>query len=268
MKNQDYLKEIEQIEKESVEVQKAFYKKKLGEEEEKTKVRVLYCYHYARLFYQDGDFRKTTEILEPVILDYQSYPYTPEMILCFNLMGMVTYFETEYSVSRYYFGVALRIADDNDAKFYYSFEYNDIATSYIQEKDYEAALKNLQLAEKYLKYCDEEMGTYIYVNKSILFQKMNRMEEALQTYDNLVNKYRGFELLPDDTRLCAATLFYKLGEREKYEDFKQQILLKFDELPAMEFMDTCNELFECGLDSGDDALIEKILSSKIGRAHV
>lgn len=261
MKNQDYLKEIEQIEKESVEVQKAFYKKKLGEEEEKTKVRVLYCYHYARLFYQDGDFRKTTEILEPVILDYQSYPYTPEMILCFNLMGMVTYCETEYSVSRYYFGVALRIADDNDAKFYYSFEYNDIATSYIQEKDYEAALKNIQLAEKYLKYCDEEMGTYIYVNKSTLFQKMNRMEEALQTYDNLVNKYRGFELLPDDTRLCAATLFYKLGEREKYEDFKQQILLKIDELPAMEFMDTCKELFECGLDSGDDALIEKILSS-------
>ena len=261
MEKQDYLLELEQIKKLSVDEQKVFYEKKLQGNEEKTAIRVHYCYNYAKLFFEDRNFLKTVEILDPVLLDYQSFPYTSKMILCFNLMGMVAHCETEYSVARYFFRVALKIAQENKANYYFSFEFNDIATTYMQQKNYKEALQNIQLAEEFLPYCDEEMGSYIYVNKSLLFQKMNRMQEALVAYDICVDRYRGMEVLPDDTMLCGATLFYKLGEKDKYEEYKNIILRKIDDMPAVEFMDTCNELFECGLDSGDDELIKVILRS-------
>ena len=56
--------------------------------------------------------------------------------------------------------------------YYYAFEYNNIALTYIEEQNYEEALKSLALAEDVLKDCDEEMGAYIYINKSISLQKL------------------------------------------------------------------------------------------------
>lgn len=54
----------------------------------KTDSFVLVTFCYAQLFYQEGDFRRTIEILEPIVLDYQSFSYTPKLISCFNLMGV------------------------------------------------------------------------------------------------------------------------------------------------------------------------------------
>lgn len=261
MKTQDFLNEIEQIEKLSVEEQKNFYKTWLQEKDEKTENSVLVRFNYAKLFYQSGDFRKAIEILEPILLDYQSYPYTSNIISCFNLMGVATHCEAEYSVSRYYYRLALKIVQENKAQFYYSFEYNNIALTYIAQKNYENAMEYIELAEKFLEYSDEEMGAYIYINKTNLFQKMNRMEEALRAYEIGINQYHAYEFLPDDTMLSAATLFYKLGQKDKYEKCKSQILSKVNDMYAAEFMDACRELFECSLDSGDTELIEKILES-------
>lgn len=105
-----------------------------------------------------GDFRKTIEIMEPIVVDYQSYPYIPKMLSCFNLMGVATHCEAEYGVSRLLYETALKIAEEHDARFYYAFEYNNIALTYVAELNYEEALKNLELAESVLKDCDEEMG--------------------------------------------------------------------------------------------------------------
>lgn len=103
---------------------------------------------YGHLFYQEGDFGKTIEIIEPIVVDYQSYPYTPRMLSCFNLIGVATHCEAEYRVSRFFYETALKIARENDARFYYAFEYNNIALSYIMEQKYTEAV---------LKDCDEEI---------------------------------------------------------------------------------------------------------------
>ena len=50
-------------------------------------------FHAALLHYREGDFRAAREILEPFVIDYQSYAYRPEIIACFNLMGVAVYCE-------------------------------------------------------------------------------------------------------------------------------------------------------------------------------
>ena len=259
MNYDDFLRKKEQMDQLSVTEQKLFYKQLLKNKYDKTEVRVHAAFCYGHLFYQEGNFRKTIEIIEPIVVDYQSYPYTPKMLSCFNLMGVATHCETEYSVSRFFYETALKIAKENHEKYYYAFEYNNIALTYIEEQDYEAALQSLAQAEAVLKDCDEEMGAYIYINQSISLQKLNRLPEALQAFETAVNQYHAEQVVPDDVVRCAATLYYKLGRMEEYEKYKQQILSKLDEMYAAEFMDACKELFGCGMDSGDEALMTDIL---------
>lgn len=261
MNYNDFLTRQQQIEKLSIAEQKNFYEQLLKKKYDKTEVRILASFYYGQLFYQEGNFRKTIEIIEPIIVDYQSYPYTPKLLSCFNLIGVATHCETEYNVSRFFYETALKIAMENDEKYYYAFEYNNIALTYIEEQNYEEALKSLALAEDVLKDCDEEMGAYIYINKSISLQKLNRLTEALKAFELGVSQYHADTIVPDDATRCAATLYYKLEQPEKYETYKKQILSKMDEMYAAEFMDACRELFECGRDSCDDNLMNHILRS-------
>ena len=158
MDHGDYLKQKEKIGKLSTEEQKKFYEQLLKNRQDKTEVRVDASFCYGHLFYQEGDFEKTIEIIEPIIVDYQSYPYTPKLLSCFNLIGVATHCEAEYSVARFFYETALKLARENDARFYYAFEYNNIALAYIAEQNYRAAIKNLELAEAVLEACDEEMA--------------------------------------------------------------------------------------------------------------
>ena len=261
MNYDDFLREKEKIDPLSVAEQKQFYEQLLKNKYDKTEVHVHAAFCYGHLFYQEGNFRKTIEIMEPVVVDYQSYPYTPKLLSCFNLMGVATHCETEYSVSRFFYETALKIAKENQEKYYYAFEYNNIALTYIEEQDYEAALQSLTQAEAVLKDCDEEMGAYIYINQSISLQKLNRLPEALQAFETAVNEYRAEEIVPDDVVRCAATLYYKLGRVEEYEKYKQQILCKLGDMYAAEFMDACKELFACAMDSSDDKLMTDILGA-------
>lgn len=262
--SEDFLAQKEQMDQAPAEAQKAFYARWLEKESMKSETRLKACFYYARLFYQEGDFRKAIQILEPIVLDYQSYPYAPEMISCFNLMGVATHCETEYRISRYFYEIALKIARENDAKLYFSFEYNNIALTYIAEQDYPGALESIREAEKNLPDSDEEMGAYVYLNMAIVLQKLGRLEEALAAYETCVVRCHADVLLPDDTLLCGATLYYRLGRIPEYEDRKHQILAKLDEMYAAEFMDACKDLFECGMDSGDLKLVGRILRSMDG----
>ena len=121
----------------------------------------------------------------------------------------------------FFYETALKIAMENDEKYYYAFEYNNIALTYIEEQNYEEALKSLTLAEDVLKDCDEEMGAYIYINKSISLQKLNRLTEALKAFELGVSQYHADTIVPDDVTRCAATLYYKLEQPEKYETYKK-----------------------------------------------
>ena len=253
--------EIEKVNSLPLSEQKKYYRNRLAENREKDEVRTLLTFHYARIHYQEGNFRKTIEILEPVVLDYQSYPYSSRLISCFNLMGVATHCETDYSVSRNYYLTALKIAQANHITFYYSYEYNNIALSYLAQNSYEKGMHYIGKAEEYLSYSDEEMGAYIYVNKSIIYRHLNRFDDALKMYELATKKYHAETYIPDDTLLCSAILFYKLNQMEKYTICKQKLLAKLDDMYAAEYMDACRELFECGLDSDDDTLLTTILSS-------
>lgn len=261
MDTKDILNEIEEIQKRPVEEQIDFYKKALQRDEEKTESRIYLYYNYAVLMYEYGDFRKAMEILEPFLMDYQSYPYISKMISCFNLMGVATHCEKEYAVSRYYYSVALKIAQDNEDIYYYTYEYNNIAITYIAEKNYDMAYEYLELAEKHISNSASDIGAYVYINKTLLFMRMDLLEDAVETYETSITKYHADSIIPNDAHLCAAMLSYKLGEMDRYEIYKAQIISRLDEMYTAEFIDSCRDLFDCGMDSGDDELINSILSA-------
>lgn len=79
----------------------AFYAEILEKETDKTDVRMMAYFHAALLHYREGDFRAAREILEPFVIDYQSYAYRPEIIACFNLMGVAVYCERSYALAAF-----------------------------------------------------------------------------------------------------------------------------------------------------------------------
>lgn len=251
----------EQIEKQSVARQKEFYEQIVRNKYDKTEVRVHACFYYGQLFYQEGNFRKTIDIIEPIVVDYQSYPYTTKLLSCFNLMGVATHCEAEYNVSRFFYETALHIAMENDETYYYAFEYNNIALTYIEEAQYDEAIRYLKLAEDALQACDEDMGAYVYINKSIALRKQGHLTAASEAFETATGQYRAGEVIPDDVARSATTLYYRLGQTEKYEQYKDQVLQKLDVMHAAEFMEACRELFTCGMDAGDEKLLVHILQS-------
>ena len=88
----------------------AFYAEILEKAPAKTDVRMMAYFHAALLHYREGDFRAAREILEPFFIDYQSYAYRPEIIACFNLMGVAVYCERSYALARFYIHEGLKIA--------------------------------------------------------------------------------------------------------------------------------------------------------------
>ena len=256
-----FLKEMEHVESLPSEEQKAFYMQILKEHQNKSKIEIMAYFQYALLFYYEGDFRKTKEILEPFIIDYQRYEYIPEMISCFNLAGVASHCEGEYALTRYFYEKALEIAEQHGEKSRFSYEYNNIALTYIAEQDFEEALRYILLAERYLPDSDDEMGAYVYLNKAAIYHNLNELDASLKAFELCDSSYHGFEVLPDDFLICGASLFYKRGENEKYAEYKNKILEKLEEMHASEFIDACMAIFDCSLDSRDYALIGEIIEA-------
>ena len=256
-----FIREKEQIKKKSVEEQKGYYKNLLETEPAGSAIRLQAYFHYARLFYEDGDFHKSREILEPIMINYQSYSYDSIIIPCFNLMGISCHCETEYQLSRYFYNKALEIARSHNDCLYFSYEYNNIAASYIAQGIFEKALRYISLAEESLPESDEEMGAYVYVNKTIIYYNLDRLEEAFQSYQLSQKLYRAEELLPDDYLIWGTSLFYKLGQTDRYEQNREKTLERLDKMCSAEYMDACRVLFDCGLDARDYDLVHRIIGS-------
>ena len=63
----EFLKEKEKIEKLSIEEQKKFYEQLLKDKHDKTELYVYASFYYGHLFYQNGNFGKVIEIMEPIV---------------------------------------------------------------------------------------------------------------------------------------------------------------------------------------------------------
>ena len=259
MKYDTFLKEKERVEKLSVQEQKDFYAKVLEEEQQESSVKLLAYFQYAVLFYYEGDFRKAREILEPFAMSYQSYEYIPEMIVCFNLMGVASQCEGEYVLSRYFYTVALKIVKEQNAGNYYAYEYNNIALTYIAEKQFDIALEYIRKAEKTLPLSDKKMGAYIYLNKSDIYSHLGKLDVAEEAFEASLKDYNGLNFLPDDTLTCGLSLYYRIGDKEKYNRYINRIMDKLEDMYASEFIDACKVVFDCSLDSGNYPLVEKVI---------
>lgn len=259
-----FQKKCEQLEDAPVEQQKDFYQSVLNEELSPTKVRLLAYFYYALLFYHEGNFRKVREILEPLIFNYQSYEYTPELISCFNLMGVASHCESEYELTRFFYQRGIQIAQEHEEKSRYSYEYNNIALTYIAEGDFDSALEYILLAEEHLFESDAEMGAYVYLNLAIIYHNLGNLEDSLWSFERCINEYHANEILPDDVLICGTSLYYKLGNTEKYQQYQSQLLSRLDQMFASEFVDASQALFGCALDFQDDTLARSIIAKMDG----
>lgn len=230
----------------------AFYAEILEKETAKTDVRMMAYFHAALLHYREGDFRAAREILEPFVIDYQSYAYRPEIIACFNLMGVAVYCERSYALARFYIHEGLKIARENHEISRYSYEYNNLAVTYLAQHEYEKALEAIREAERHLPDSDREMHAYIYRNLSEICCHLDRLDEAQAALTRCVEEYDGRTLLPDDILLVEMLLYYKLGDAERYEKCRAEVWQKLPAMHAAEFSNTANNLFEA-FTQGDNA---------------
>ena len=239
----------------------AFYAEILEKETAKTDVRMMAYFHAALLHYREGDFRAAREILEPFVIDYQSYAYRPEIIACFNLMGVAVYCERSYALARFYIHEGLKIARENHEISRYSYEYNNLAVTYLAQHEYEKALETIREAERHLPDSDREMHAYVYRNLSEICCHLDRLDEAQAALTRCVEEYDGRTLLPDDILLVEMLLYYKLGDAERYEKCRAEVWQKLPAMHAAEFSNTANNLFACEMDAGNYPQVEHILAA-------
>ena len=239
----------------------AFYAEILEKETAKTDVRMMAYFRAALLHYREGDFRAAREILEPFVIDYQSYAYRPEIIACFNLMGVAAYCERSYALARFYIHEGLKIARENHEISRYSYEYNNLAVTYLAQHEYEKALEAIREAERHLPDSDREMHAYVYRNLSAICCHLDRLDEAQAALTRCVEEYDGRTLLPDDILLVEMLLYYKLGDAERYEKCRDEVWQKLPAMHAAEFGNTANNLFACEMDAGNYPQVERILAA-------
>ena len=239
----------------------AFYAEILEKETTKTDVRMMAYFHAALLHYREGDFRAAREILEPFVIDYQSYAYRPEIIACFNLMGVAVYCERSYALARFYIHEGLKIARENHEISRYSYEYNNLAVTYLAQHEYEKALEAIREAERHLPDSDREIHAYVYRNLSEICCHLGRLDEAQAALTRCVEEYDGRTLLPDDILLVEMLLYYKLGDAERYEKCRAKVWQKLPAMHAAEFGNTANNLFACEMDAGNYPQVERILAA-------
>ena len=207
MTYEEFDKRCDELENAPLPERKTFFADVLAGETEKTDVRMMAYFRYALLLYREGDFRTAREILEPFIIDYKSYRYRPEIIACFNLVGVVAYFVQEYALSRFYIHEGLKIAQEHSEVSRYAYEYNNLAVTYVAQQDYGKALEAIREAEKNLPVSDEVMHAYVYRNLTEICCHLDRLDEAKDALAKCL-ACRGREILPEEVRIVNTLLTY------------------------------------------------------------
>lgn len=240
--------------------QEKFYADILEKETDKTDVRMMAYFHAALLHYREGDYRTAREILDPFVTDYQSYAYRPEIIASFNLMGVAAYCERAYALSRFYIHEGLKIAREHKEVSRYSYEYNNLAVTYLAQRDYKKALEAICEAQRDLPESDKVMHAYVYRNLAEICCHVGRLDEAKAALTKCVKEYDGKAMLADDILMLEMLLSYKLGETEHYEKCRAEVWKRLPAMHAAEFSNTTKNLFDCEMDAGNNAQIEHVLA--------
>ena len=260
MTYEEFDKRCDELENAPLQERKTFFADVLAGETEKTDVRMMAFFRYALLFYRAGNFLAAREILEPFIIDYKSYRYRPEIIACFNLVGVVAYYVQEYALSRFYIYEGLKIAQEHSEVSRYAYEYNNLAVTYLAQQDYEKALEVIREAEKNMPVSDEVMHAYIYRNLAEICCHLDRLDEAKDALAKCV-AYRGREILPEEVRIVNTLLTYKSGDTAGYKRCCAELREHLPQLHAEEFLASCKVLFDCGMDAGDNVQVEWVLDA-------
>lgn len=260
MTYEEFDKRCDELENAPLQERKTFFADVLAGETEKTDVRMMAFFRYALLFYREGDFLTAREILEPFIIDYKSYRYRPEIIACFNLVGVVAYYVQEYALSRFYIQEGLKIAQEHSEVSRYAYEYNNLAVTYLAQQDYEKALEAIREAEKNMPASDEVMHAYVYRNLAEICCHLDRLDEAKDALAKCL-AYRGQEILPEEVRSVNTLLTYKSGDTAGYKRCCAELREHLPQLHAEKFLASCKVLFDCGMDAGDNAQVEWVLDA-------
>ena len=228
--DQDFLKEKKQIEKLPDFEQKAFYIQWLGVHTEKTTARVTALFCYASILYREGDFRKVMEVLMPVVMNYQSYPNSPELVSCCNQMGLAVNCEAEYDLARHYFQLALEAAEKQNLESVYSKLHNNIGLTYYDQNELEAADREYAQAEKWIAQSinKEWIAPMVYGNWANTMLKQKCWADAIES-TNLALAYldpKIAEEVAEDEEIISLYMiaYYKLGRKEQYEECRKKLL--------------------------------------------
>ena len=248
---EDFKKEIERVDKLSVEEKIEFYSNVLNSEDNDEDVIVSSSYYLGKAYFNNGDFSSAKEALLSVIMKYQSYPYSDDLVSCFNLSGIMAYYEGCYVLSRFYYEMAIKVSLSHDDKSRLANEYNNISICYMCEDNHEKALESILKAKDCLTYAEESFGAYVYANLAEIYVKLGRVKEAYEAYNIGIEEYNGMELIEKDNICTGMEIFIRSNEFEKYDEYKERLLKFFGSLDAPGHINTCFTLFDCSLYVGD-----------------
>ena len=114
-------------------------------------------------------------------------------------MGVAAYCECAYALARFYIREGLKIAREHKEASRYSYEYNNLAVTYLAQRDYEQALDAIREAEQNLPQSDKKMHAYVYRNLAEICCHLDRLDEAKDALAKCL-AYRGREILPEEVR--------------------------------------------------------------------
>lgn len=259
MNYDEFIKKVKEIDTLSLPEQEEYYLSILDEYKKNSDIYVAAIFYLGMVYYRDGKFSKAKQIALPIVMEYQKIPFVHELVSCFNLIGVMLYYDGAFVLSRYYYEKALEIAIEHDERLRYSYEYNNISISFMGEDNYEKALETILKAKEYLEYCDEYMGAYVYLNLSVSYMHLNRLEEAYQAFNVGLNEYNGREVILEDYLSCGMELFQKMNKQEEYIKYRNEVLKLLDSMYAAEYIDSCLSLFDCSLANKDYSTCRVIL---------
>lgn len=259
MKYQELMKEVEGVGKLKLSEQENFYRDVLNESSNDLEVRVAATFYLGMAYYYEGNFNKAKEIIEPIILQYQSMPFVRELISAFNLMGVMLYYDGANVSSRYYYEKALQIAMEHEDVGHYCYEYNNISITYVKQEKYEEALDSILKAKEYMPCCVEDMGAYVYLNLALIYNSLNQVDKALEAFNMGLDEHDGKHIILEDYLNCGIELFSNAGMDFELNRCADELEKRIETMYAVEYIDACIALFDYYLEQKMFVQVKAIL---------
>ena len=259
MKYQELMKEVEGVGKLKLSEQENFYRDVLNESSNDLEVMVAATFYLGMAYYYEGNFNKAKEIIEPIILQYQSMPFVRELISAFNLMGVMLYYDGANVSSRYYYEKALQIAMEHEDVGHYCYEYNNVSITYVKQEKYEEALDSILKAKEFMPCCVEDMGAYVYLNLALIYNSLNQVDKALEAFYMGLDEHDGKHIILEDYLNCGIELFSKAGMHSELNRCADELEKRIETMYAVEYIDACIALFDYYLEQKMFAQVKAIL---------